>query len=186
MTQLFSPASFLVVLVVVIVVVIIMLLFLLVHRLSAPLTPAKRSRDRRLDGASQGGSTLASPSQRLKTETTAATSQSGAAAAAKAAAGPMPGDDLPPVLAPPGRSAVMHVFLPAWHLTHLPLTCSMDIVQLCSIPNCIFQFKNIGCILEIYAQKRLGTVKMRLYIGEIFSNTQVASEYGMQPVQALQ
>ncbi|KAL0053110.1 hypothetical protein WJX82_000994 [Trebouxia sp. C0006] len=72
--------------------------------LSAPLTPAKRSRDRRLDGASQGGSTLASPSQRLKTETAAATSQSGAAAAAKAAAGPMPGDDLPPVLAPPGRS----------------------------------------------------------------------------------
>ncbi|KAL0034398.1 hypothetical protein WJX79_000220 [Trebouxia sp. C0005] len=72
--------------------------------LSAPLTPAKRSRDRRLDGASQGGSTLASPSQRLKTETTGATSQSGAAAAAKAASGPMPGDDLPPVLAPPGRS----------------------------------------------------------------------------------
>ncbi len=101
--------------------------FLLVRRLSAPLTPAKRSRDRRLDGASQGGSTLASPSQRLKTDTTAATSQSGAAAAAKAAAEPMPGDDLPPVLAPPGRSAVTHVFLPAWHSRNLPLTCNIDL-----------------------------------------------------------
>ena len=74
-------------------------------RLAAPLTPAKRSRDRRLDGASHGGSGLASSSQRVKTEVTGGVGQSGAAAAAKAAAGPMPGDDLPPVLAPPGRSA---------------------------------------------------------------------------------
>lgn len=116
--------------------------YLLERRLSAPLTPAKRSRDRRLDGASQGGSTLASPSQRLKTETTGATSQSGAAAAAKAAAGPMPGDDLPPVLAPPGRSAVMHVPLPAWQSTHLPSTCNMDIVQVT-----LRQHLSMGCSL---------------------------------------
>ena len=82
---------------------------LLLSRLAAPLTPAKRLREGRLGGASQGGTGLASPSQRLKTEATGASghaASSGAAAAAKAVAGPMPGDDLPPVLAPPGRSGL--------------------------------------------------------------------------------
>lgn len=74
-------------------------------RLPGPLTPAKRAREAQLGGASQAGSSLASPSQRLKTEPTSGASTAAATGAA-AAAGSMPGDDLPPVIAPPGRSAL--------------------------------------------------------------------------------
>ena len=70
------------------------------------MTPAKRPREARLGGASQAGSSLASPSQRLKTEPTAG-GGTAAATGAAAAAGSMPGDDLPPVIAPPGRSAAL-------------------------------------------------------------------------------
>lgn len=73
-------------------------------RLPGPLTPAKRAREAQLGGASQAGSSLASPAQRLKTEPTSGASTATATGAA-AAAGSMPGDDLPPVIAPPGRSA---------------------------------------------------------------------------------
>ena len=91
-------------------------MWLCCYRLPSPLTPAKRSREARLGGASQAGSSLASPSQRLKTEPTSdngSAAVTGAAAAAKAAAGPMPGDDLPPVIAPPGRCALLssHCFM---------------------------------------------------------------------------
>ncbi|KAL3150414.1 hypothetical protein ABBQ32_000252 [Trebouxia sp. C0010 RCD-2024] len=76
--------------------------------LPGPLTPAKRPREARLGGGSQAGSSLASPSQRLKTEPSSGSGSAaatGAAAAAKAGGGgAMPGDDLPPVIAPPGRS----------------------------------------------------------------------------------
>ena len=94
-------------------------------RLPSPLTPAKRSREARLGGASTAGSSLASPSQKLKTESTSGSGSAavtGAAAAAKAAAGPMPGDDLPPVIAPPGRCAdllLLQVLHRAWHGTHI-------------------------------------------------------------------
>ena len=74
----------------------------LFRRMQRPLTSAKRSHQERL-GAAQGGSGLPSPSQKLKTEAVA--SASAASLAARAAIGPMPGDDLPPVIAPPGRSA---------------------------------------------------------------------------------
>ncbi len=62
----------------------------------------------------------------------------------------------------------------------------MDLVQLFSIPKRIFYFKNVIPTLEIYAQKRLGTVRTCFYIEEILGNTKVASEYGMQLIQALQ
>lgn len=69
-------------------------------RLPGPLTPAKRSRDARLGGVSQGGMGVVSPPQKLKTEAGLDTRPS-------SSAGPMPGDDLPPVLAPPGRSVLV-------------------------------------------------------------------------------
>lgn len=68
------------------------------NRLPGPLTPAKRSREVRLGGSSQGGLGGASPPQKLKVESSSGAGQSSAAV-------PMPGDDLPPVIAPPGRLA---------------------------------------------------------------------------------
>lgn len=114
-------------------------------RLPGPLTPAKRAREAQLGGASQAGSSLASPSQRLKTEPTSGASTA-AATGAGAAAGSMPGDDLPPVIAPPGRSAALTLrLLPcrvmAEHKTHCECTLkSMPTSKaefLCCCRNCM-------------------------------------------------
>ena len=93
-------------------------------KVPSPLTPAKRSQETRLGGASQAVSNLVSPSQKLKTETASGSSSAavtGAAAAAKAAAGRMPGDDLAPVSASPGRAAFLLPLIPECHLSDGPL-----------------------------------------------------------------
>ena len=41
-------------------------------------------------------------------------------------------------------------------------------LQLFSIPQQLFQFKNVMPTLEVNTQKRLGTVKPRFYIVEMF------------------